>query len=538
MKIVHVASEMAPIAKVGGLGDVVHGLAKQLAREGHDVEIILPKYDCLHLEWLSELQIQQRSLCVVEGAHRYDNTVWSALVDGLKVIFIEAHHPSYYFSRGAIYGFSDDVDRFAYFSRAAVNYLKEKEPDIIHIHDWQTAPIAPLCKEIGGFGKIVLTVHSLGHQGQCLPLVLQRIGLHNTLPLMQDSHTPTLANFLKGGIVYADALTTVSPNYEKEIKTPEGGCGLHTVLCAQQNKLKGILNGIDTDFWNPEKDPYLVALYNDKTVTSGKKENRRHLSRHLGLKELDVPLVAVVTRLVFQKGLHLIKHGLLRTLEKGGQCVLLGSSATPEVAAEFLELNKHPNCAICIDKDEALAHLIFAAADLFLIPSLFEPCGLTQLIALRYGTVPIARMTGGLVDTVFDVDTSERPEALRNGFTFDFPDKQGVNWALDRALACWQDKKRFQQLIQHGMQLDLSWKRAAQEYLSVYRAQQSALDVPAVGVDVLEPRKNCVDGGSNHRVKTRRAQEIQSNHSQRVGNHQNNDKKGNNGLKHGFDFST
>ncbi len=493
MYILHITAELAPIAKVGGLADVVYGLSKELAKQGHEVEILLPKYDCIEYGQLKHLKVAHRDLWSFEGPHRYNNTIWSAELHNLNILLLEPHHPAYYFSRGAIYGCHNDIDRFTYFSRTALEYLlkAKKKPDVIHIHDWPTALIAPLYKDMYTplglqTNGIVLTIHNLEHQGKCTPHHLNRVGLRGesylTPEKMQDPFSPDTINLLKGGIIYADALTTVSPNYEKEIKTPVGGCGLNGILVKNQHKLSGILNGIDETFWNPESDPLLVKRYathgvhsakKEKEVLEGKAENRKYVRTHLGLEEKNVPIVASVTRIVHQKGPKLIIHAIRRTLEKGGQFIFLGSSPSPEYEEVFLslkeELSGNKNVAICLDRDEALAHLIFAAADLFIIPSLFEPCGLTQMIALRYGTIPIARATGGLVDTVFDIDTSTKPPQERNGFSFDFPDTEGMNWALDRALACWfHDRPKWRLLMQQAMNKDFSWTRAAPEYLAIY----------------------------------------------------------------------
>lgn len=488
MYIVHIASELAPIAKVGGLGDVIHGLSKELVKQGHEVEIVLPKYDCIDHSKLENLKVHYRALWSFEAPHRYNNTVWSAQTDGLNVLLIEPHHPSYYFSRGRIYGSPDDVDRFLYFCRATLEYFlkAEKKPDVIHIHDWPTASVAVLYKELYiplglKLGKIVLTIHNLAHQGKCHPKQLTKVGLRGenylTPDKMMDPLSPTMINLFKGGLAYSDALTTVSPTYEREIKTPEVGYGLDPVLVKHEKKLKGILNGIEYNFWNPQKDTLLPVHYpSDPTkleeVLKGKSENRKRLRQHFGMEETDKPLVSAVSRLVHQKAPHLIKHALLHTLAKGGQFILLGSEAHLELHKELLILKKtlseNKNVAILLDFNEALAHQLFAAADMFIIPSIFEPCGLTQMIALHYGTVPIARRTGGLADTVFDIDTSIVPETERNGFTFDFPDAAGVDWALNRALECWSDKKKWHTLMRNGMHKDLSWTKPAKEYLSIY----------------------------------------------------------------------
>lgn len=480
MHIVQIAAELAPIAKVGGLADVIYGLSKELTRLGHRVDILLPKYDTLHLEALKKLKVTST------------HTLWSGQLESLRVTLIDPHPPHSFFNRGMIYGCKDDIERFAAFCKAAMDFLfrEEKQPDVIHAHDWHTALIPILYKEIYANKKsllkgVVFTIHNMEHQGKCLPLDLKSIGLklENSLFLdkMQDPSNPGDLNLLKGGIVYADAVTTVSPTYEKEIQTPEGGFGLESTLIEYNKKLTGILNGIDEDFWNPEKDPYLFHKYPthniDKStlsaVIAGKKENRRKLCARLNCKESQGPLVAVVSRLVPQKGPELMKHAMKRTLEAGGQFILLGSSPIPSLHQEFeaLALKNNENATILLDKDEGLAHQIFAAADMLLIPSLFEPCGLTQMIALRYGTIPIARVTGGLADTVFDVDTSLRPEEERNGFTFEGSDAEGVDWALLRALKCFQqDQEKWHRLMLQGMGQDFSWKSAAAHYVQLYRS--------------------------------------------------------------------
>lgn len=480
MHVLQIATELAPIAKVGGLGDVLYGLAKELSKQNHSVEILLPKYDCIDYSQLKHLKVETPELLSFEGGKCYNNTIWSAELHGLKLLLLEPHHPKQYFSRGAIYGSPDDIDRFLYFSRTALEYLHKsgKRPDILHLHDWPVAAVAPLYKEIyapSGFqvGGTLLTIHNLDYQGRCSPHALARIGLRTDAPhlreKLQDPKSPSTVNLLKAGIEYADFITTVSPTYEKEIEKDP-------LLVASRHKFKGILNGIDTQFWNPEQDPLLVARYpteNLQKLLEGKRANREHLSKHLSLAKSRAPLVASITRIVPQKGPELIHYAMQKTLSLGGQFVMLGSNHHSELEKMFIrlqtELKTSKDAAICLDKDEALAHLIFAAADMIVIPSIFEPCGLTQLIALRYGTVPLVRATGGLADTVFDIDTSQRPTEERNGFTFEHATHGGIDWALERAVNCFKtDQKRWQSLMQHGLKMDFSWGRSAKEYSGVY----------------------------------------------------------------------
>lgn len=475
MKIIHIASELAPIVKVGGLADVVSGLAKESIKYGHQVEVILPKYDCIDYSGLKELKVENSEILSYDGPYTYQNTLWSAHLDTLKIWLLEAKHPGFLFSRGKVYGCPDDIDRFIYFSRAALEFLfkADKKPDVLHLHDWPAALVAPLYKEMYiplGYrvGRVVLTIHNLEHQGKCLPQNITRAGLRGedflTSDRMQDPGQPHLINLLKGGIEYADFITTVSPNYEKEIKKVEGGCGLDPTLIKHQRKLKGILNGIDATYWNPEIDPLIPCSYNLSSFPKGKRTNKIKLQERFGMQESTAPLICSITRLVPQKGPHLIRHALERTLEKGGQFILVGTSPYPEIDKEFRELQKqflkNKNVAFYFDYDEPLAHLVYAASDMIVIPSIFEPCGLTQMIALRYGTIPIVRATGGLADTVFDE---------KNGFTFDFPDTLGVNWALDRALEMFaKDPRKWKVLIKKGMAQNLSWEKPAQLYLEIY----------------------------------------------------------------------
>ncbi len=285
-------------------------------------------------------------------------------------------------------------------------------------------------------------------------------------------------NLLKAGIVCADQVNTVSPEYRKEIETPEGSCGLLEIILKNRGKIQGILNGIDADFWNPANDRYLDFHYLPgkmlTQVVEGKEKNKAKLYKTLGLAiSPKKPLVATIARLVPQKSPELIKHALYRTLERGGQFILLGSSPIPAVQAEFEELQTEclqgDRARILMENDEGLAHRIYAASDLFLIPSLFEPCGLTQIIAMRYGSIPVARITGGLADTVFDIDTASIPLEERNGFTFEHPDTQGVDWALLRALNCYQNEpKKWKTLMLQAMEKDFSWRHATGNYLRLY----------------------------------------------------------------------
>lgn len=492
MHIVHIAAEMTPIAKVGGLGDVILGLGRELAAGGHRVDIILPKYDCMESAQVSDLSISLEALITHYKGERFSSPVFKGWVEGLKVYFIEAPAALSFFNRGTIYGCVDDTERFLYFSRASIEFLIQKElnPDIIHIHDWQTAFVAPLVRDtyapLGLKSKVAYTVHNIEYQGRCSPEQLKPIGVNGDLYLSKeslgDNFSPHTLNLMKGGIVYSSFFNTVSPTYAKEILEPPAAFGLETTLARYKSKFSGILNGLDYAFWDPQNDRYVKRYQMNHAPVSLRPENHHSpqkliakgiLREKLGLVDERKPIVCSVTRLVPQKAPELLKHALIHTLEKGGQFVLLGSSPIPQIEAEFEALKKryegNSNVSISLRNSEELAHLIFAGADMTIIPSLFEPCGLTQMIALRYGTIPIVRRTGGLADTVFDVETSGLPFNKTNGFTFDYPDPEGVNWGLDRAFRYWQeDPDRWQQLITQAMQADYSWSHSAKTYLEMY----------------------------------------------------------------------
>ncbi len=490
MYILHVASEFAPLAKVGGLGDVVHGLAKEQALLGHQVEVILPKYDIIEPKNLKNFSLSMPDLWSFEDSSRFHNAVWSGFMDQIKVHLIEPHHNSYYFNRGKIYGTPDDVERFLYFCRTACEFLhlKKEKPDIIHLHDWPTASLAPIIKHIYrdlgfSYGSIVLTIHNIEHQGICQPANLSRIGLRGedfrTEERLQDPKYPNMLNLLKGGIVYSDLFTTVSPTYAKEIMTPPSSFGLDQVIKKFELNFRGILNGIDLETWDPSKDPNVHSPYGTnptfiENIRKSKQINKEALFLKLGMKPSKGPLIACITRLAKQKGPKLILEAIDYTLKQNGSFILLGSSIDPEFEIDFQNLERlyknHPHFHAKLSFDEELSHSLFASADAIFIPSLFEPCGLTQMIGMRYATLPIVRKTGGLADTVFDLEDSKIPLTLRNGFTFENPDQPSVEKVLKRVITCYQnDKNRWKQLMQNALSTNHSWKKSALVYELLYK---------------------------------------------------------------------
>ncbi|KAK9132461.1 hypothetical protein Scep_011989 [Stephania cephalantha] len=485
LHVIHIAAEMAPIAKVGGLGDVVTGLSKALQKKGHLVEVVLPKYDCMQHDRVNDLRALDVLLESYFEGRLHKNKIWVGTVEGLPVYFIEPHHPSKFFWRGQFYGEHDDFKRFSYFSRAALELLLRagKKPDIIHCHDWQTAFVAPLYWDLYASkglnsARICFTCHNFEYQGTAPAKELSSCGLDahqlNRPDRMQDNSAHDTVNPVKGAVVFSNIVTTVSPTYAQEVRTAEGGRGLDSTLNFHSRKFVGILNGIDTDAWNPSTDNFLKVQYSADDI-QGKKENKQALRKNLKLSMDDPmqPLVCCITRLVPQKGVHLIRHAMYRTIELGGQFVLLGSSPVQHIQSEFEGIanhfRSHPQVRLILKYDEALSHLIYAASDMFIIPSMFEPCGLTQMIAMRYGSVPITRKTGGLNDSVFDVDDDNIPARFRNGFTFLSPDEQGVSSALERAFDYYtMDHESWRELVYSNMKIDFSWDSSAEQYIELY----------------------------------------------------------------------
>ena len=484
MYVVMISSECAPAAKVGGLADVVFGLSRELELRGHSVEIVLPKYDCLRYDQVFDLQICFEDLSVPWDGGAVRCSVWFGFMHGRKCFFIEPHSHHGFFERGTYYGFPDDAQRFAFFSKAALEFMlkSDRRPDVIHTHDWQTGLVPVLLYEIyaaAGLAdqRVCHTIHNFRHQGITGPHILDAVGLYRPeffgaaerMGEALDSHA---INLLKGAILYSNFVTTVSPHHAWEVRHTGLGCGLGPTLHAHQDKFGGILNGLDYDMWNPATDPH-VACHFDAANLSARAGNSAVLRDRLLLRQGSEPIIAYVGRLDAQKGLHLIRHALFYSLQHGAQFVLLGSGAEQGINEEFgqlkQDLNDNPDCHLEIGYDEELAHLIYAGANLLIVPSIYEPCGLAQMIGLRYGSVPVVRSIGGLKDTVFDWDFSELPRTQRNGFVFEHPDNTGIESALSRALGLWhQEPGLFGELVAQGMAYDYSWKNPGQRYLDVY----------------------------------------------------------------------
>ncbi len=485
MYIVQIASECAPVIKAGGLGDVVYGLSRELEIRGNTVEIILPKYDCMRYDQIWGLHEAYQNLSVPWYNGMILCTVYCGWVHGRLCFFIEPHSQDYFFNRGIYYGAADDTMRFAFFSKAALEFLQQsnKHPDIIHCHDWQTGLVPVLLYEVYKWHgmaneRVCFTIHNFKHQGIAGAEVLQASGLNNApyyfeYDRLRDNFNPFVLNLMKGGIVYSNHVTTVSPHHAWEAHLGEFGYGLGHTLHQHQNKFTGILNGIDYDVWNPEVDQFIPAQYTQKDLET-KQLNKKALQERLWLDQSTKPVISYIGRLDDQKGMHLVHHAMYYALQRNAQFVLLGSPTEAGIAAWFWHeknfLNDNPNVHLELGFNEELSHLIYAGADMIIVPSNFEPCGLTQMIGLRYGTVPIVRGVGGLVNTVFDRDYDEtHPPEECNGYVFYQTDSLALESAMDRAIGLWEQyPDEFQKLQIQGMNYDYSWNYPGKDYLAIF----------------------------------------------------------------------
>lgn len=484
MYIVMIAPECAPAAHSGGLGDVVFGLSRELEIRGNAVEIILPKYDCLRYDRISGLTLDYHDLWVPWYGGAIHCSVWFGFVGERKCFFIEPHSPDNFFNRGSIYGCPDDTMRFAFFSKAALEFMLKagKRPEVIHCHDWCTGLVPVLLFEIykhHGMAaqRVCYTIHNFSHQGIDGERILRATGLGRPeyyfhFDRLRDNFDPGAINFMKAGIVYSNFVTTVSRGYAWEARHTGQGFGLGHTLHFHHDKFGGVLNGVDYDVWNPEVDRLIPHRYQADTIHK-KYWNKDALRDRLWMRKDFKPLVAYVGRLDSQKGVHLVRHALLYSLAHGAQFVLLGPSPDPSINGRFWqlkqELNDNPDSHLELRFDGELAHLVYAGADIIIVPSNYEPCGLVQMIALRYGAIPIVRAIGGLTETVIDHEYSERPPEHRNGYVFHHSDECGIESALRRAIGLWYAyPEDFRDLMMNGMRCDYSWNHPGQDYLNIY----------------------------------------------------------------------
>ena len=473
MKVLFATSELAPWVKTGGLGDVAAALPPALRRAGTDVQVLLPYYPSVVRAFpdapiVSELPA---AVGVFPGA-----ALRSAITaDGTPLLLLDCR--ACYAREGNPYLGSDGRDwhdnavRFGLLSYVAALLAStatplDWRPDILHCHDWQTA-LAPVYLQylLKPVAKSVLTIHNLAFQGLFGAHTLRELGLPQEAWAMDGVEYYGHLSFLKGGLQHADHITTVSPTYAREIQTDAEGMGMAGLLRYRSAELSGILNGIDTEQWNPAIDPHLVSRYASTTL-GNKPGNKRALQKRMGLAARDdLPLFGVVSRLSEQKGLDLLLACADELVRLPAQLVVLGSGdAALEQAFRELAARHPGQIAVHIGFDEGLAHLIEAGIDAFLMPSRFEPCGLNQMYSLRYGTPPIVRATGGLADTVIDAADKERG----NGFVFESAEPAALLAAVRRAAALWPRPRLWRQLQKNGMAVDNSWSQPAQAYIQLY----------------------------------------------------------------------
>lgn len=485
MYIVQIASECAPVIKAGGLGDVVYGLSRELENRGHTVEIILPMYDCMRYDQIWGIHDAYLDLWVPWYGGAIHCSVFCGWVHGRVCFFIQPHSGDNFFNRGHYYGALDDHMRFAIFSKAALHFLQKsnKRPDIIHCHDWQTGLVPVMLYEMYKYHgleyqRVCYTIHNFKHQGIAGANLLWATGLNRDpyyfdYNRLRDNFNPFALNFMKGGMVYSNYITTVSPHHAWEAHHGDFGYGLGHTLHSHQHKFRGILNGIDYDVWNPEVDRYIPSHYSKENL-QGKAENKKALQKRLLLRDCNKPIISYIGRLDDQKGVHLVHHAIYYALQRNAQFVLLGSPTDSAISSWFWHekqhLNSNPDVHLELSFNEELSHLIYAGADMIVVPSNYEPCGLTQMIGLRYGTVPIVRGVGGLVNTVFDRDYDQYhlPEQ-RNGYVFHQTDNHALESAMDRAIGLWEHyPEEFTQLAIQGMSYDYSWNHPGKDYVEIY----------------------------------------------------------------------
>jgi len=475
MKIAMIASEAIPFAKTGGLADVLGTLATALEPLGHHVTLLLPAYRCALRSEFSVRQLPLK-LSVPIGDREEDVTVLQTLIGKrVDVYLVRADH---YFDREFLYGtptedYPDNAERFTFFNRAALEILRAYPVDVVHAHDWQAALAIVFLKTQGArypeiaAAKTLLTIHNLGFQGLFEQSQWQLLNLDDSFFTPRYLEFYGRINFLKGGLVFADKLTTVSPTYAQEIMTTEQGFGLEGVVRQRADDLIGILNGVDYNQWNPWTDPYLTPPHGDNNRTV-KRNCKTRMRQILNLPDRSAtPVIAMISRLTSQKGFDLVERIFDRLMERELQFVLLGSGDDRYVEFFRAAASRYPDrVAVRIGFDEQLAHRIEAGADLFLMPSLYEPCGLNQMYSLKYGTIPIVRAVGGLRDTVEDYDPAT---ASGTGFVFESYDAQALLAAIDRSLAAFHDKPAWSALRRRAMAMDFSWHRSAQAYSNLYQ---------------------------------------------------------------------
>ena len=471
MKVLFAASEAHPFIKTGGLGDVMGALPKSLIKLGVDVRVVIPKYKNIKDELKQKLQFVKWFTVSVGWRNQYCG-VFQYQYKGVTYYFIDNE---YYFNRDGLYGYFDDGERFAFFNRAVLEFIKQIDwqPDLINCNDWQTGMVPVLLNleyknnEFYSNMKTVFSIHNLLFKGSFVPNVLPELFGYDYMPLTNGSvELNGSVSFLKGGINYSDQITTVSNTYAEEIKTQQYGEGLDGLLRCKSDFLKGIVNGIDYEEFDPEKDNLIFKNFTWDSI-SDKVENKLSLQKELGLPQrAETPMIGLISRLTHQKGCDLIVSIIDRLLQKDIQFIVLGTGDYwYEETFKNLQYRYPDKVSANIKFDNSLAHKIYAATDMFLMPSLFEPCGLGQLIALRYGSIPIVRETGGLKDTISPYN---KYTGIGNGFGFKNFNSNELMQIIEYALTIYDDKDAWNNIIRQAMDSDNSWEKSAMQYKLLY----------------------------------------------------------------------
>ncbi len=465
LKVLVVSSEAAPFAKSGGLGDVVGSLPRILKDRGADIRVVIPKYRSIKNEHFIGINYLGSFETILSWRKQPAGILLKD--DGIKTYFVEN---DYYFGREGYYGYGDDNERFAFFCKAVLEMLRfiDFYPDIIHCNDWQTGPICMLLKEIyGKFTsykniKSLYTIHNLQYQGTFSRETMEMLGIPDYCYGNMEFYGQV--SFMKSGLMYADAISTVSPTYAEEIKTFQYGYGLDGVMRLREDRLFGILNGIDYEANNPATDGRIDFNYDINSVEK-KKLNKNELQKLLGLEQRDVPLISVISRLADQKGLDLVSWASEEMLNRDVQFVILGTGEKRlEDFFKGLQERHKGKVSANITFNDILAQKIYASSDIFLMPSLFEPCGLGQMFSLRYGTVPVVRKTGGLCDTVVHFN---RETKTGNGFVFEHYTADGLMWAINQALETYYSDDWIT-VVKNAMSCNYSWDKSADDYIKLY----------------------------------------------------------------------
>ena len=473
LHVAYVTPEMVPFAKTGGLADVSAALPKALVRLGHRVTVLLPRYASIPSppgELVGSVHIPIDGVARSAGFHR------TRTAAGVEVVFVE--HPPF-FDRAEPYGWDDDRLRFAFLARSALEYFRSRgeRPGVFHAHDWQTGLVPVFLKTLYWDDPTlhrtpsVFTIHNVVYQGRFGTDTLGELGLPGHLANAFALGYHGGISYLKGGTVFAEMVNTVSPTYVHEIQGDQHGFGFQETVRSRAADVTGILNGVDYEEWDPRTDDHIAQGYSAADLT-GKRACKADLLRSFGLPgSPELPVIGIISRLVWQKGFDIVAEAWWDLLRRPVRMVALGTGdAAVQAGLAGLARRAPDRFAVRFAYDDGLAHRIVAGSDMFLMPSRSEPCGLTQMYAMRYGTVPIVRSTGGLVDTIEPYDPTT---GRGTGFRFDQADGTGLIWAIDQALEARRDRAGWEKLMRNGMARDDSWERSAREYAALYRRAES-----------------------------------------------------------------